>query len=266
MREAFTYMFKDNCFYKKAFVYFILSFIPMTILAIADMNFNSNSCQIGLAPVALSSVKMEALCYDLLAIFFYVLSAGYFITSLEAVIIQKTNIILPFFNFEYCLKKGFRFALSIALTLLVWGLPLLFLAKCSSIFFKGASILFGILLVLVINFLVVVFIFVLYGVFYNYLMYLYAKDGKFTTFISLRQALKFIIEPPKTYFKYWSVLILLNLINLALVYLSERLFGLFDNSYLTMVLTNIISCTLGTYSAYVSLILISKSVKTDSVV
>ena len=73
MREAFTYMFKDNCFYKKAFVYFILSFIPMTILAIADMSSCSNSCQIGLSPVALSSIKFEALCYNLLAIFFYIL-------------------------------------------------------------------------------------------------------------------------------------------------------------------------------------------------
>ena len=71
---------------------------------------------------------------------------------------------------------------------------------------------------------------------------------------------------PKKYFKYWSILILLNLIVITLVYLFERLFGLFNNSYLTMLLTNIISSTLDTYLAYVSLMLISKSVKTDSVV
>lgn len=266
MREAFTYMFKDNYFYKKAFVYFILAFIPMTILAITDMNSCSNSCQIGQAPVALSSIKFEALCYKMLAIFFSLLHTGYFITSLEAVIRQKTNIILPFFNFEYCLKKGFRYALSIVLALLVWNLPLLFLAKCSSIFFKGESILFGIHLVQVINFLVLVFIIVLYSVFCNYLMYSFAKEDKFTTFLNFKQAFKNIMIAPKNYFKYWGVLMFLNLIVITLVYLFERLFGLFNNSYLTMVLTNIISCTLGTYFGYVSLMLISKSVKTDSVV
>lgn len=257
MREAFTYMFKDNYFYKKAFVYFILAFIPMTILAITDMNSCSNSCQIGQAPVALSSIKFEALCYNLLAIFFYILSAGYFMTSLEAVIRQKTNIILPFFNFDLSLKKGFKFTLGVFIIGLISMLIMFSLTILGMTIFRFA---------LSIIFVFCIILFIIYFVAGYSFTYLFATEYKILTFLNFKQAFKNIMIAPKNYFKYWGVLMFLNLIVITLVYLFERLFGLFNNSYLTMVLTNIISCTLGTYFGYVSLMLISKSVKTDSVV
>ena len=46
MREAFVYMFKDNCFGKKAILYFTLSFIASVCSAYALMHSCTGACPI----------------------------------------------------------------------------------------------------------------------------------------------------------------------------------------------------------------------------
>ena len=70
----------------------------------------------------------------------------------------------------------------------------------------------------------------------------------------------------KTYFKYWSMLVLLFATSSIVIFLIELLFGKINNDYAVMLLTNFVSSALQTYLTFVSLLLIAKSIKTDSVV
>ena len=116
MREAFTYMFKDNCFHKKAFIYFILSFVAMSLIAIADMSSCTGGCPINQAKLIAPTIKFDILCYRAIGLILHTLTLGYFITCLEAVLKQRENILLPFFNLKLCFTKGLKLFLSIILT------------------------------------------------------------------------------------------------------------------------------------------------------
>ena len=129
MRECFTYMYKDNCIHKKAFIYFILSFIAMSLVALADMNSCTGGCPINQATLITPSIKFDILCYRLVGLILHTITLGYFITCLEAVIKQKENILLPFFNIKLSFTKGLKLFLSIIITILIYVFLVMYFPK-----------------------------------------------------------------------------------------------------------------------------------------
>lgn len=257
MREALTYMFKDNCFYKKAVMYCILIFFASTFSALADMSSCTGSCQLITTPIPLTQLKFNVLLYRIASLFLYILSLGYFISSLEAVNKQENNIIFPFFNFKLNLIKGIKFALALFTTvILYYVLTLLFVIVGS----KFIPVITEVTTSLIALFTL------LYIICYNSFLYSYASENKLLNFFNFKKAFLPIKKAPKTYFKFWSLLILVSLASTVITYLFEILFGLFNNAYLVMLLTNIIAAIVGTYTTYVSFLLIRKSSETDSVV
>ena len=257
MREAFTYMFKDNCFHKKAFIYFILSFIAMSVIAVADMNTCSYGCPINQAKLITPTIKFDILCYRTIGLILHTLTLGYFITCLEAVIKQKDNILLPFFNLKLCFTKGLKLFLSIISTVIIYYI-LLFTYGAMSNFIPVLRPEF----VNILSLLTILF----YIFCYNSFIYLYAQTNKFFSFFNFKVALLTIKNSQKTYFKYWSILVLIFVLSSIIVYIIESLLGKINNEYTVMLLTNFASSALQTYLTFVSLLLISKSIKADSVV
>ena len=66
MREAFTFMFKDNYFYKKAFVYLILSFIANVFIAYAQINSCTGGCPLSTRPEVLPNTLISTTILNIL--------------------------------------------------------------------------------------------------------------------------------------------------------------------------------------------------------
>ena len=251
MKECFTYMFKDKCFYKKAFVFFVITFLSITLLALSDMSTVSNISQVSFMPRMISYIGIESICLKLIAFCLQILIAGYFISLLEAVVKQKNNIVFPFFNLELCFKKGGSLILSFSCIICVLFL-MIFLNFMLSVVVSPT--LFKIFLILV-NVIIV-----LYIIFFNSFIYNYAIENRFLAFLNFKQAFLNVKNSPKNYFKYWSILILLNIINTVFICLFEYLLGFCRNPYLIMFFTNIVSSVLFTYQTFVCFMLILKSI------
>ena len=180
MRECFTYMFKDNCFHKKAFIYFILSFIAMSLIAVADMNSCTGGCPINQAALITPSIKFDILCYRLIGLVLHTLTLGYFITCLEAVIKQKENILLPFFNIKLCFTKGLKLFISIVITVVIFYLLFVIYAIAGNfipVLHPGFVQIFTLLTIL------------FYIVCYNSFVHLYAQSNKIFSFFNFKTAL-----------------------------------------------------------------------------
>ena len=253
MRKAFTYMFKDKCFYKKALVYLVLSFLYMTFLALADMNSGTGSCYSCIQ--TFGALNITSLVYRGLGLFFVVILCGYFLSNLEAVMKQKTNPVFPFFNLKQCFIKGFKYTIAILLTFLAFYLLLLVCITICVIIPK-INIISGMPVVFV-------SLLIFYIICYNAFIYEYISTNKILTFFNFKKAVLLIKKSPKNYFKYWGVLVSCFILGAIFVYIAELICGIFENRYLVMFISNLVSATLETYIAYLSCYLINKSIITE---
>lgn len=258
MREAFIYMFKDTCFIKKASIYAILSFLSFTFLALADINSCSGGgCPVAQTPCVLAAIKPELVIYKLLGIIFNVLIAGFYIVNISAILTQKNNIVLPYFNFKSNILKGLKLYASVFVTSLVYYILISGYVILSFIIPNFTTQNINLLTAL--PFLIAIPI-LFYVICYNSFMHEYVTTNKFFTFFNFKKAIANIKEAPKNYFKNWGLLFGVFLITAILIFLIELALNFINNIYVVMVISNIISAVISTYVAYVSAYLISKSV------
>ena len=92
MREAFTYMFKDTMFGKKAFTYWVISFLALLLAGTLEVFKTPVATQ---APVV-NSVSNPFLI--LLPLLLFAILGGYYFSGVKAIFEQKNNIVLPFIN------------------------------------------------------------------------------------------------------------------------------------------------------------------------
>ena len=86
MREAFTYMFKDNCYYKKALIYLVLNFIANSLIAYAQMNSFTGVCPINSKPEVLPNELLGTTILSFTGFLVNMFVLGYFLNCVEAIV------------------------------------------------------------------------------------------------------------------------------------------------------------------------------------
>lgn len=250
MREAFTYMFKDNCYYKKAFIYLILNFIANAFLAYAQINSCSGGCPLSSRVDVLPNTYINNIVFNLLGAVANLFVLGYFFSAIDAITKQTNNIVLPLFNIKNCFLKGLKFYIAIfliTLLLVLLSIPLGFVNNIIS-----SVIMLGVML--------------FYLVFASSFFWSFANNSKLLTFFNIREAFKNVIKTPATYFKNILFILLVTIISIILAYCFELLFGFFIKSpFITMIFSTLISATLSAYFGFVNMFLIAKSIKLETV-
>ena len=251
MREAFVYMFKDNCYYKKAFMFFVLTFIESACIAFAQMNTCTGLCPFSTNEGIFTPNKTNALLFHLIGLIFNFLVVGYFNTCIEAITKQVNNIILPFFNFINCLKRGGIYFIAILIPIVLYAFIIGFIQVFSPL---TGCIILGILL----------FLYLILGVGF---IWLFANEKSFFAFLSYRKVIKKVLQAPLNYFKYLLFIAIVCALTFALKFAFEFIFALFPMSPLvTMLITTLMSAVISAYLTFVLVYLIAKSIKPESVV
>lgn len=250
MREAFTYMFKDPGYDKKAIIYFIICFCSMALMMSPELA-NIGAPNFAEAAKAAKPSNPVFVFLPLIGNFFSLLLAGYHLNCVEAITKQERNIVLPLFNLGTAFVRGFKNIIASLLMTLV--LVLLFIP-----FIIGGkvTIIVGTVLLL---------LFTLY--FFNALMWIFANEGKLTSYLAWKKAVKLVAQNGGTYFVNWLVLILLTIFGGILSSLLMLLFNfLLGNAYTAWLATSIESAVIASYVAFVGMYLVAKSIRPNSVV
>ena len=175
MREAFTYMFKDNRLLSKA--------VPISaqFLCIFALCFVS----------LLTSSQFLTMLTVLLIIFTIVSIFGYFITTVKAIILQNSNIVLP------ALKPINNFTLGFKS-----GIAVFFAELVIDLFAVSLHYIVSLLPNKKISLLLSLFILGLYILIYMLkpaLICIYAKTEKFFSYLNFKLAFKLISKNIKNY-------------------------------------------------------------------
>ena len=244
-------MFKDNCFCKKAFIYFLLTFLASAFFAYAQMNTCNGACPFSTRPEVINFSQTNVILFNILGTILNMLALGYFFNCIEAVIKQNKNILLPFFNINSCLNKGFKSYVAIILVVFILTL----VSVLVGLFYNPAFYIFwGI----------VILFYMIAGVSF---LWNFANDGKFISFFDFKKAYNNIVNSSRNYFKYLIVILGLCFVSIISSLIIEVLCNLITIKPLaTMILTTLLSSLISTYLAFSAVYLIAKSIRQDSVV
>ena len=250
MREAFTYMFKDPGYNNKATVYFVICFISLALMASPEIA-NLNSTAVIQGPKVAPVTNPTFMFLPILGSIFNWILCGYYFTCVQALTQQNQNYVLPFLKIGGSFLKGIKFTIAIILISIVLTTLGVLLSVTGPI---------GIAIFAILAFL----LFVIWG---NAFMWLFANEGKFSTYFAWKKVTRLVSENSKTYFKNWFLLILLTLAGAIASILFMLLFNfLVNNIYLAWILTSIEGAIIASYTAFVGMYLIAKSIKPETVV
>ena len=250
MREAFTYMFKDPGYEKKAIVYFVILFLA-TALSISPEFANMEMANFSNPKMYAETSNPIFIFFPLIANFFMILLGGYHMVCIQAISKQGNNIVLPFFNFKLAIVTGFKNLIAnlllIIVTLLLF-VPFLIILKVASAF---VGVLFALFL----------------GIIFNALTWIFAHDGKLTSYLCWKKAISLVKQNSRSYFVNLLVLGLLSLAGTIVIGILSLLFNfLLGNIYLSWIATAAEIAIIASYIAFVCMYLIAKSIKYESIV
>lgn len=251
MKEAFTYMFKDPGYRKKAEVYFVFCFIALALMATPELaNISSGVCPYAQSPIVTPTTSPILLFLPLIGMVFNFILSGYYFTCVQAITKQQNNIVLPFMNIWSSFVKGFKFFVAVILTSIVFGI---LYALC--VF--GGPIAIGVFS------LILLLIFGLCG---NAFMWLFSIEGKISTFFAWKKAACLVKQNAGIYFKNWFLSGLLIIVGAIVSTLFMFLFNyLLENAYIAWIATSIEGAVIASYTAFVGMYLIAKSIKPSDV-
>ena len=257
MREAFTYMFKDNCFWKKALPLFLVSLISGLMLCYGN-NHIPSGCPLGQTPQVAPVANLQVMGVNFLGWLIGLLVTGYYFVAVKAISGQEKNIVLPFFNIWQCFVKGLKALLSFFLLGLVLGTFFTLLSILVSLMNNVLSIVFFIVILGLAMFFFVMFVALL-----NYR----ANTDKILAIFAWKKAYQLMVANRVDY--GWAVwyLIVCDLAVAAILTLVI-LIGVFFfpaavfNEYVILGITTLI----GTYVLFVQMYLTAKAVKPTEVV
>lgn len=193
MKNAFTYMFKDNMWFKKSLLIFALLLLQMgcPLISGALSRFSETIVQENIS--AAFCCLIAILIISGIGFVASILYCGYFINCIKAVSVQKENIVLPFVNIKQNLITGFKYTVAVALYILemigVILIPLFLLA------IPATKILGVVLLIIAILFVVFIFFTCSMG-----FVRLFAETESMTAFAKFKQIPELIKDKKKQYF------------------------------------------------------------------
>jgi len=230
VREAFTYMFKDNKFLEKGFIYYIFAFLEM-LFALFLQTLSQNRNIQGL------------LYFSLLGLFITIILIGYRVKCIKALTIQNNNYLLPFFEVGNCIKLGIKAFLAIIFASLVWGL---------------------LCIIPFVNIIIILLAFIFFGYFFMAYDWIFSNTEGLNSFLRIKLAWKLIAYAKGNYFKSFIMnivaailceipaILLYVLLNLSLPH------GMSVNIFKTLFMA-----IFATYQTFISVYIVAKSIKPE---
>lgn len=252
MREAFLYMFKDNCLWQKINSYLLLIVLIKILIAISSLELN-NAARPELFTINLTMVFIINI---ILIPLMYTICCGYFCSIVSAIIKQKHNILLPKFNFTNNFTNGLKFCMTIISVIIVYFL----FCNIVEIFTHQNDV--SMLMLYLFSLLLAIFLIIFgFALFWNF-----ANDNKISSFFNLKKIFRNISKAPTLYFKHTAIIYLVLIIGAILEQIVELLTSCIPSNFISIPLFSILSGCIILYIALTISYLIAKSIKTDSVV
>jgi len=250
MKEAFTYMFKDNMFKKKAFMYFVFALIAGFIVQCANTYLPST-------PKTVPPIQYYLLW--LLGTFAMFIPQGYNLNCIRAIMEQRENPILPFMNIKNSFIIGFKFYLSLFIFML--GIVAASIVYCiiigilSSLHLQILSILMCLFLILFLLVFLLVFI-----IYIPAFCCTFAKTELLTIFFRFVRVTKLIKQDIVNYFKYVGLYAVFFIgIFIISILISIPFQGNIIGAFIIAFLTSLI----GAYTSFVAAYLTARAVKPE---
>lgn len=241
MKEAFNYMFKDNCILKKATIYFAFSLFGTFFINLGDSDCMGFS-------------KLVSLLFVLIGSAFMFIPTGYFLNSVKVLRGRHDRYVLPVFNYRNNLITGFKYMAAIFIMCMVVGL----ICTIATGIFGIISGLFNSMLFLAITLSFIVIIPVIF-VFY----YIMALTGVFINTSSWLSFMRFkaanIIRHRAA--RYNSAFWMFALVNLLFGSVISFIKFFLGKSIVGLAVVSFISTLIGAYIVFVNAFIYAKAIE-----
>lgn len=246
MREALTYMFKDNKFCQKGLYFFLVYFVSILGMTLQG--------QQELSVLHLVWALLVSIIGFIAAICVY----GYFMSAIKALKSQNENYILPMFNLNKSFKLGLKFTVASAIFAFVLCTIFFALGLVGGIF----SQITNNNLVMTILFLVFMLLFLIVYVYKVLaLSNIFAETEAFTSLLQIRKAGELIKQNPEIYNRYFWQSVLFGLIATVAILFIIITFSFIKLGIISSLISVTLIAILGTYCSFVNMYLFAKAVK-----
>ena len=236
MKEAFTYMLKDNKIVQKALTYFGFALASGLCSNFSQYLTPQNACDI----------SISALVLGLAGIFFSMITSGYGISCKRAIVEQKENIVLPFLKFGSNLFSGFKFG--IAITLLALALSAVIMI--SAILGKLLSPVIPVIIIALLCLFMIC-----YAIAFTYI---FVTTDSWLSFFKFKQASKIIAS-----WQYWKNVFIMIVLSVLSAAVSTLVAFMFKGAAYVIVNTAAISI-IGSYFVFVFSYLVANCAKQEA--
>ncbi len=249
IKEAFTYMFKDNKFLQKAFVYFLFAFIA---------NFFIQYASTTLMPTQENPFNIEYYAFLLLGTVLMFIPQGYYVSCVRALKEQQENLVLPYFNLINNFKQGFKFNVSI------WLLCIAFCAISIVAFIIGGLLSVASKILAMIVFILVAItaiIFALAVCFYAIaLTKIFTNTNSWLSFFKFKEATKIIANNTSNYMLAIGITIGISIVSGII----SRIGMLLNNNHIAIpIMVALLTSIIASYTVFVFSYILAKWFKTE---
>lgn len=254
MREAFTYMFKDTMFGKKAFMYWFICFLTLLLAGALEVFKTPVATQ---TPTVNSVSNPFLIVLPLASILLYAILGGYYFAGIKAIFEQKNNIVLPFINPWKNFVKGAKFGIAQSIPTLIL-LTIIYLLAVP-VFTTNERIFASILAIIFCSF---------YFIYSNAFYLLFANESKLLTYFRWKKVCEMLKNAnKKIYFRNLFLVLLVDILGGLLSSLFTYIFNfLVKNTYAAWIVTSAEGALIAGCTAFVTMYLVAKSFKTETVI
>lgn len=203
MKEAFTYMFKDNKFWIKALSYFSLFFT-------ANFLLNYAQTLLPTCPRCAVSLPWQYWVLFIAGTLVNFVALGYIFSCIKTLIEQKENPLLPFVNILKDLYKGFKYAVSLILLII----PVMVIVMLLVLGIAGVTS--GSIVGFILSKILYILVFLFFGFLFIGFNWLFAGNESFFNFFKFRKVFELIWADKKKYICHLLMILLVFTINIFL--------------------------------------------------
>lgn len=251
MREAFTYMFKDNKFWIKGLCYLGLIFLS---------NLLTNYAQT-LVPdcpkCAIATPWQYWVCIVVGAIV-NLIPLGYMLTCMKALIDQDETCVLPYINPLKNLYKGFKYAIALLSMLIpLFVLTLIIIAIITGI---TSGSVYG----LIISKILLISVIIGFTIIYTGFNWMFANKDTYLNFYNFKKVFEIIKSGKKHYFLSVGLICLMFVLSSVaeLIFATTAGISLIPTLY-GLVIVGVLAGITTTYITFVNCYLTAKSIKKE---
>ena len=260
MIEAFSYMFKDNKFFEKAGLYFLFAFLA---------NFLTQYAQTIAPSVPGETFSIQYIFCVLSGFLLVFIPVGYGYLCIKALMMQKDNYVLPFFNVGKSVIIGLKFLVNMLALTCLFYLPFIILSVILGFLgaLGGKGTFLAVLILLLLIYLLISLVFLLLVFIYTPVFNcLFAKKEWFTAFCRFIKGTNLIKQDAGTYFKgvgiYFLVLVAYMLVYGIFSFITMFLLG---KTIISAILISFMTAFLSSYLVFVFSYIVVKAVKHENI-